>query len=330
MRFRIATAGLILATSAGVASGQGAAANSNCRNVTADACQQVVDLYHYMMPQLGTGLAGGNTTLAQGGTMGWRSLPPIPHFAIDVRFTGVIGNIPELQTPTVTTPTATAPPAARAFKAGSSVVGMPGVDVAVGVWKGFPLGVTTVGGLDLLLSAAYVPELTLDKITISPDSPLKIGYGVRLGLLQEGLTSPGVGFSFLQRGLPRTTITGSAGTTQVAMTNLDLKATSWRLTVSKSLLLFGLAAGVGQDKNSAETGIRITPPSPATAVSFSGLKQEVTRTSYFVDVSMNLLVLKLVATGGMVSGGDITTYNTFDNVPDKSRIYGGVGVRFGL
>ena len=328
MRFRIAVAGFILAASSVSAKAQGA--NANCTNVTADACQQVVDLYSYMMPQLGIGLTGGNTTLAQGGSMGGRTLGIMPKIAIDVRFNVVMGGFPNLQTPTLTLPTATAPPAARAFTTKATPIPLPSFDVAVGVFKGIPLGVTNVGGVDVLLSAAYIPSLTLNSITIAPDSPLKIGYGLRVGILQEGLVSPGLGFSFIQRGLPKTTITGSAGTTTVAIKDLDFKATSWRLTVSKSLLLFGLAAGVGQDKNSASTGIAITPPTPVPAVSFTGLKQPVTRTNYFVDVSMNLLILKIVATGGMVSGGTIKTYNSFDTPADKSRLYGSIGVRVGL
>lgn len=327
MRFRIAVAGLILAAWSGSAGAQGA--NVNCKNVTADACQQVVDLYGYMMPQLGIGLIGGNTTLAQGGSMGGRTFGILPKIAVDVRFNVVLGGFPNLQTPTVTLPAATAPPAARAFTTKNTMIPLPSFDVAVGLFKGIPLGVTNVGGVDALLSAAYIPSLTLNGITITPDSPLKLGYGLRVGILQEGLVSPGVGFSIIQRGLPKTTITGKAGTTTVAIKDLDFKATSWRFTVSKSFLIFGLAAGVGRDMSTASTGIAITPPTPVPAVSFTGLNQDLTRTNYFVDLSMKLLVLRIVVTGGMVSGGTITTYNSFDTPADKSRIYGSVGVRVG-
>jgi hypothetical protein len=317
------TLGLAAVTAS--AGAQGAAANTNCTGLTADACQQVVDLFYYMVPQLGTGLAGGNTTLAQGGNMGGRTLGLMPKFAIDVRINAVMGNIPVLVQPVVTLPGATAPPAKRAFATSASLVALPAFDVAIGVFKGIPVGVS---------SAAYVPTVDLDKISVTPDSPFKFGYGFRVGLLKESLVAPGVGFSFIQRALPKTTITGIAGSgvtaTSVAIKDLDLKATSWRLTVSKSLLLFGLAAGVGQDKNSASTAITIAAPSPVPVKSFTGLTQDVTRTNYFVDVSMNLVILKIVATGGMVSGGDIFTYNTFDTAPDKSRTYASVGVRFGL
>ena len=333
MRFRIGMVALGLTAVAASAGAQGALKNNNCTGVTADACQQVVDLFAYMAPQLGTAMVGGNTTLAQGGNLGGRTLGLMPKFAIDVRLNLVMGNIPELQAPTVTSAGATAPPPARAFTSATSFVPLPSVDVAVGVWGGFPLGLSSIGGVDVLLSAAYVPSADLDQISVKPDSPYKFGYGLRVGLLKESLVAPGIGISFIQRAMPKTTITGKAGTgataTTVAITDLDLKATSYRLTVSKSLLIFGVAAGVGFDKNSASTGITITPP-VGSAVSFTGLKQDVTRTNYFADLSMNLLVLKIVASGGMVSGGDIFTYNTFDTAPDKSRMYASVGVRFGL
>ena len=32
------------------------------------------------------------------------------------------------------------------------------MDAAIGLFKGLPLGVTNVGGVDLLLSASYVPK----------------------------------------------------------------------------------------------------------------------------------------------------------------------------
>ena len=235
MRFRIGMVTLGLVAVSTSASAQGAAKNANCAGVTADACQQVVDLFNYMAPQLGTALVGGNTTLAQGGNMGGRTLGLMPKFAIDVRINAVMGNIPQLQAPTVTLPSATAPPAARAFTTATSFVALPAIDAAVGVFGGIPIGVSSVGGVDLLLSAAYVPSVDLDQISVKPDNPYKFGYGVRIGLLKEGLAAPGIGFSIIQRALPKTTITGKAGTgvtaTTVAIKDLDLKATSDRKSV---------------------------------------------------------------------------------------------------
>jgi hypothetical protein len=57
---------------------------------------------------------------------------------------------------------------------------------------------------------------------------------------------------------------------------------------------------------------------------------DVTRTNVFLDVITNLGLMKLVATVGNVSGGDIPTYNNFDTEADASRIYGSLGVRIGF
>ena len=93
-------------------------------------------------------------------------------------------------------------------------------------------------------------------------------------------------------------------------------------------LLFGLAAGVGQDTYKMSTQVSATMGTAT--INTPLLESNVTRTNYFADVSLNLLVLKIVGTAGMVSGGKIPTYNTYDNAADKSRIYGSVGVRLGL
>ena len=44
--------------------------------VTEDACWKGADIFAYMLPQLGNGIAGGNTTPGQGGSLGG-----FPHFA---------------------------------------------------------------------------------------------------------------------------------------------------------------------------------------------------------------------------------------------------------
>ncbi|MBA3891100.1 MAG: hypothetical protein H0X64_11280, partial [Gemmatimonadaceae bacterium] len=64
------------------------------------------------------------------------------------------------------------------------------------------------------------------------------------------------------------------------------------------------------------------------------LDQDLTRTNYFLDVSMNLPFIKLVGEIGQVSGGTLptgTTHNTFSGGDvTKSRTYGSVGLRFGF
>lgn len=336
MRFR--SIAVMMVSLAGVAGAQGAAADPSCKGPVADACQQAIDFFKYMAPQIGTAMTGGNTTLAQGGALGGLRLGLIPRFAIGVRVNAVQGNAPDYNPTFAPLAGANAPPpASKQITTPNAIVPMPAVDVALGVFKGIPLPLTNVGGIDLLLSAAYIPNYNGDQFQLKPDNNLAFGAGVRVGLLQESLLVPGVGFSYITRSLPKTTITASQnlGTYNAAATvkDLDLKSNAWRLTVSKSLLLFGLAAGLGQDKYDASTSISatITPTvGSAQTINTPALKSNVTRTNYFADLSINLFVMKLVGSVGMVSGGDVPTYNSYVSAPDKSRLYGSVGVRFGL
>jgi hypothetical protein len=323
MRFSsfVAMASLVAASTA-AAQGGGAPATASCTGAAGDVCHQAVDFFRYMAPQLGTAITGGNTTIGQGGALGGLRFGFMPRFVVSARVNAVMGNVPKF-TPTPGTP------AARALTTGKSIVPMPAVDVALGVFKGIPLGVTNVGGVDLLASVSYLPKIDTDEMTITPEASTSIGYGLRIGLLQESLVAPGVGFSFLARSLPVTDLSTSSGSSSFAIDKFDLSSTAWRLTVSKSLLLFGVAAGIGQDKYKTSIG-GITAQQSTFTASAPALTSEVTRTNMFADVSMNLFVLKIVASGGMTKGDDIPTFNSFDNPAGKSRTYGSVGVRFGL
>jgi hypothetical protein len=119
--------------------------------------------------------------------------------------------------------------------------------------------------------------------------------------------------------------------------NFSLKTTAWRVVASKGLLLFGFAAGIGQDKYESSTDIsahiaaRTVPPVPAFNSTPVSIAQSITRTNVFADLSMNLLLFKLTGEIGQVSGGTINTYNTFSGKQAAdSRVYGSVGARFGF
>jgi hypothetical protein len=324
MRFlsAVAVASLVVA---GSAQAQGSsAANPGCGSGPAgDTCQNAVDFFYYMAPQLGTAMTGGNTTLAQGGSLGGMRLGFIPKIAIDARVNVVMGNLPAFN------PQLGAP-ATRTLAADAGFVPMPAVDVALGVFKGIPLGVSNVGGVDLLASAIYVPKVDNDDFSINPtDGALSIGYGARIGLLQESLVAPGIGFSLMNRSTPKLDMGATSGSFNFAVNGLELSSTAWRLTLSKSLLLFGLAAGYGQDTYKADIA-GITASTSGGNVTAPALSSEMKRTNMFVDVSMNLFLLKIVATGGMVSGGDMATFYTFDTPANEKRTYGSVGVRLGF
>src|SRR5437868_7058225 len=299
------------------------------QRISQDACQKAIDVCRYLAPQLGTSIAAGNATLGQGGNLGG-----LGHFSAGIRVNAVQGSLPQAQNIQISTSGASR---TTPIDTKSQYFPMPTADLAIGVFKGLPLALTNVGGVDLIVSASYVPQFDNSGVSVKvPNGSLKLGYGARVGILQESLLVPGVAVSYLVRDLPTLNIAGANGGDSLYVNNLSLKTKAWRVTASKSLILFGLAAGVGQDKYDAATDISahvaarplLSPAANAGPVSIS---QNLTRTNIFADLSMNLLLFKLNAEIGQVSGGTINTYNTFSGKQAAdSRIYGSVGARFGF
>lgn len=303
---------------------QGAPSDPQCSSAFTEqtnACNTAIDLFNYMAPQLGTAIVGGNTTLGQGGSLGGPG-----HFAITIRGNALKGSLPQVDKYDPSSSN-------HELDTKDQVLGLPAVDAAIGIFGGLPLGVTKVGGLDLLLNGAYIPEYSGGGVSVKvPNGSLKIGYGARIGLLQEGLLTPGIGFSYLKRELPTVDLAAKTGTLggQFAVNGLSVKTTSWRATASKSLLVLGLAAGVGQDTYDSEAQVEVTT-SVAPVATSANVKQSITRTNYFADLSFNMMLAKLVAEVGMVQGGTVATYNTFKGTAaDASRLYGSVGLRIGF
>src|SRR5829696_3072013 len=185
--FLAAAAGVTVSASVG-AQGGGATsprcqATSVLDRIAQDACTQAFDLYQFMAPQLGLALAGGNATLGQGGTLGG-----IGHFSVGIRANVFKTLVPDVAQFTQSTTGARQ----QELPTNSQFFGLPTADAAIGLFRGIPFGLTNVAGVDLLLSASYVPTFTNDNVSVTPDKGLQIGYGARVGVLQESLISPGV------------------------------------------------------------------------------------------------------------------------------------------
>jgi len=341
-RLGVAAALLVLASTAQAqatdcpASTAGVTPAGQAQNAGRDLCLQTKDIFQLFAPQLGVSITGGNATLGQGGTLGG-----LGHFTIEARGNVVVGDVPDVTNfpvPRTSTPTPEQLPSKH------QIVGLPAIDGALGIFKGLPLGLTNVGGIDLLVNAAYVPTVTVgnaagDHFSVTPATNLKIGYGVRVGALQESLLVPGISVTYVKHDLPTTTMTGtSAQFGSFTMQDAAVKTSSWRIVASKSLILFGLAVGGGQDMydesatflGTANTGLVAPLPTTQTFGPFA-LAQKMTRTNYFADVSMNLLLIKLVGEVGQVRGGTLSPapFNTFSsgNAGD-ARTYASVGLRF--
>lgn len=328
---------LVLAVGMGMVGSAAAQAQTSCpdapaiippETATANARQQAADFFQYMAPQLGTAIAGGSLTLGQSSTLGG-----LGHLSIGVRGTAVNGSLPQVDQ----FPTCYSGAQKTELPTKSQVIPGAGADAAIGIFRGLPLALTNVGSVDLLLSATYLPEFDDDNVSVKlPDGSLKIGYGARVGLLSESLIVPGVSLSFMRRDLPTVDMrANSNGGDSLYVTGLKLKTTSWRIEASKSLVIFGIFGGVGKDKyESSVTEVRASVSQPlgraSTAVT-PPPSQDLDRTNIFGGVKLNLLFFKLAAEVGRVSGGEVTTFNTFSgSEPNAARTYGSVGLRFGF
>jgi hypothetical protein len=326
MRARLLMAAGLSLVALRSAGGQACGAPStNAETASADARQQAEDVFQYMAPQLGLAIVGGSPTMGQAGSLGG-----LGHFTVGIRGNALAGTLPQVSQFQQCYDGAKS----RTLPTEDRFVGLPAVDAAIGVFKGLPLGVTNVGGIDLLLSASYVRAIDTDYLDVTvPEGSLKIGYGARIGLLQESLLVPGVSVSVLRRDMPSVNVVGSSGNNSLAVNNLSVKTTAWRFVASKSLLLFGLSAGMGRDTYDQSANITATVNDPmfGTASASINPDQSLTRTNMFAGASMNLLMLKVTGEVGRVSGGTVTTYNQFaGGAADESRLYGSVGLRFGF
>lgn len=297
-------------------------------SLTINARRQAADLFQFVAPQLGQAVAGGSATLGQNSTLGG-----LGHFSVGVHGTVVASSVPDVRN----FPTCYTGSRSTALPTSKAAIPMVGADAAIGIFKGLPLALTSVGAVDLLLSAQYVPEKSFDGVSVlTPDGSLQIGYGARIGLLSESILVPGVSFSYMKRDLPRVNLTATASGSELGVSGLKVKTSSWRLAASKNLLLLSLGAGVGRDKLDSRVdsvSARVPFPTPLTSTrgSIAGQRQELTRTNYFANVSFSLLVAKIVAEVGQSTGGTVSTFNTFSGAqPAGARTYGSLGVRVGL
>jgi hypothetical protein len=299
--------------------------------VRQDACQKAVDLFAFMAPQLGTSITGGNAVLGSASTLGGPG-----RFSVGLRANVIAGQLPQ------TTNVQLSATGARAgdFAPQDQILGLPAAEAAIGLFKGLPVGMTNVGGLDLLVSAFYVPEVEEGDFSLSTSGgAVKFGYGARLGILQETAVVPGVSVSYLRRDLPTVNLAARvAGGDSVMVRDLETQTSAWRLVAGKRFAVVGLAAGVGQDTydSGARAEAYLAPRqiipglnTPAVIGEVARPSQKLTRTNYFADLALNLGVVRLVGEIGRVSGGSVpATFNAFGGRgPGDAYTYGSFGIR---
>jgi hypothetical protein len=288
-----------------------------------DACQQAYDVFQLLAPQLGLALTGGNATAGLGGVLGG-----LGHFSIGLRGNVFDGLIPDTKGDGY--PVSTTGAQRQTLATQSQVFGLPTADAAIGLYKGYPLSLTNIGGVDLLLSGEYVPTInSTSGFSLTPSSNLKLGFGARIGLLSESVAFPAVSFTWVQRDLPRISIgvNSPGGGSTIGIDSLTVRTRAWRIVASKSLIAFGVAAGIGRDNytQSAVLKAAVTTNGPSESID---APQDLARTNVFGDISINLPILKIVFEAGDALGGTVQTYNSFSGGrADRSQVYASLGLR---
>jgi hypothetical protein len=276
-----------------------------------------------MSPQLGTALAGGNAASGEHSTLNGPG-----RFSIGIRANAVRARLPEIDahTPVITGA------AASDYATNDRFVPVPTVDAAIGLFRGVPVGVTHALGIDALLNVSYVPGFSTGGVDVSlPSGSLKLGFGGRVSIMQESMITPGIVVTWLRRDLPAITLTGSPGSDELRVENLQLQTRAWRAVIGKGFGVLALTAGIGQDtyETSALAEVRVTRAGITTNAGPVAVVQELDRDNVFGSVALRFPLLSIVGEAGRASGGGVATFNTFGgDRADDPVDYLSLGVRF--
>lgn len=293
-----------------------------------DACVKAQDIFRFLSPQVGVALSGGNPLLGEGGSLGgWGKRSAV------LRVTAVDGRVPENDV----TFTGSTQPVASNFGAARAPIPVPSLDVGIGLYRGVPVGLTNVGGVDLLLGLTFIPNVSEDQLAVkSEGSGMAVSVGARVGILQESALVPGVAVSYMKRRLPTTSISYRTGNDTLAVRDTRVESTAIRLTANKRFGFFAVGGGIGSDQLSSRTSAeavlneRVAGQDVRAVVTLDDLKETTTRGTAFVNVSFGLPMAQVVVEVGQSQAGDIReTTNTFGNRrANEAYRYGSIGFGF--
>jgi len=319
-------AAVLAVPSPAAAQGTAGTCTSSSSFGSTDICQKARDLFAFVVPQIGVAVSGGNPIPGDAGSLGG-----FGKRALSLRVIGVDGRLPRNSVPLVSLAGASS----SDFGAERTVIPLPAIDLGVGLFPGIPLGVTNVGGVDAIVGATYLPSVAHNDFEVTPQNGgLGFSYGLRVGALQESSLVPGISVSWQRRQLPSTDLSYTPTNDSLLVTGTSVKSDAVRIIVGKRIALFGLAAGVGQDRIVAESDMRAVvneaglPGGSRQTVELTGLREATTRKTAFVNASFSLLVLRIVGEFGWSSAGTLReTVNTFGGrSANEGYRYGSIGL----
>lgn len=279
-------------------------------------CHSVLHTAQLVQPAVVIALAGGNPVAGASSTLGMR-IGSIPRISLTARLSGAFEELPKIE---------------RASSTGTdkTIVRAMNLDASVALLSGWTVA-PTIGGVGSIDIVASLGKATLpDEFTKAPAS---WGLGVRLGLLRESFTMPGVSVTGMYRRIGDIRYGNDPLTdTDATFTLENNEVTSVRAVVGKRLFVVGANLGIGWDKIEGDPRATIRDYAPSGPL---GVPRtfNTTRRTVFANLTWTMLILNAVIEGGYQSGGDRFDSPLPSSQPGRtteSTYFGSVALRLAL
>ncbi len=195
----------------------------------------------------------------------------------------------------------------------------------VGIFEGFA-PIPAAGGVLALDGVGTAQLLRLPRSDGFNGSVAGWGGGVRLGLVRESFSVPGVTLSAMHHRVG-TVRFGEGADAPGARVRIDPRVTSLRAVVGKDLLAVGFAGGVGWDRYGGEGRIEVTAPSGDASAGPEGLR--LTRRYLFAGVNFTWVVAQ--AAGELAWGRPASLFEEMEGTgpfrPGAAELQGAVTFR---
>jgi hypothetical protein len=168
----------------------------------------------------------------------------------------------------------------------------------IGLYKGLSLSplVKGVGSVDFLFK--WIPPVKIDDPKVK-ENPSFLSYGVRIGILKDGLVTPGISFT-----LKRTTFgklrVEEEGVPVPIWTEMSFSATSLYLSLSKSILFITPYLALGKDWYEL-------PTTYAEAFEESKINPNGSSSRFVLGLKVSLLLLKVFGEVGFYGNKNLVS-----------------------
>ena len=283
-------------------------------------CNLVAEAIEIGQPRIGLSLTGGNPVPGAASTVGMR-IGKLPRLAVAARVTGLNLKLPPI-----------------ADINGGAEIGafLPSlnIDATIGILSGIGL-LPTVGGfasVDLIASVGTVGVPEDDGF--SEGRLTSWAGGVRLGILRESFTAPGISLTGMYRRISGVEF-GNRGLTDDSYFDADgLRVLSARATVGKRLFVLGALAGVGYDSYKSDVAFGLSNPDATGPSRFDFAVNDFSNSRFtaFGGLYYTVLVLSIAGEAGWQSGSDFSAPLPPGRsaLAENGAFYGSLAVRLSI